>query len=458
MNVSSHAFLLLCNAAIASLLISLCGLILNRCLRRCDARLRHNLLMTALGLTLLVPLMQAVCLPEGIGWWQIQDSSTLPGLSSSDSMTGPTVEPVRWLAEHELARTSLVLIWLMGMIVGIVRTAIALLMMRKFHSISRVCDSSNLQTLVEQSARTCNLKQVPLVALTPFRVGPMVTSWRRPTIVLPQAIESLLSKDELACVLLHECEHIRRRDLWAVYLEQFVQRIFWWNPLLKLLCIRICRVRELACDDQVATVPAVSAEYPSALLKLAQWSTNARSKAGGLCLLSHEAELVQRVRRIRDGDSPIKLGRLRSLVVGGLLMSSVATALPAFYLASDDRVQVAQEMAAEQQLVYVRMTGGTQATSDSVVRVIMDQDPLLVRGLIVDLRNQQVAIDQQALLAQLPSAASTLVPYIVLVDSGEDAILLEDPLTPPATQVLVVPPKSNGADQLRFAINLLSHV
>ena len=77
---------------------------------------------------------------------------------------------------------------------------------------------------------------------TPFILGVL-----RPRIYLPSAME----EGQRACVLAHERAHLNRRDHWWKPLGYVLLAVYWFNPLLWLAYVLLCRDIELACDERV---------------------------------------------------------------------------------------------------------------------------------------------------------------------------------------------------------------
>lgn len=77
--------------------------------------------------------------------------------------------------------------------------------------------------------------------------SPFILGIWKPRIYLP----SRLSAEESAFVLAHEQAHLRRRDHWWKPLGYVLLCIYWFNPLLWLAYILLCRDIELACDENV---------------------------------------------------------------------------------------------------------------------------------------------------------------------------------------------------------------
>ncbi len=94
---------------------------------------------------------------------------------------------------------------------------------------------------------------------TPFILGII-----KPKIYLP----STLSAEDTAYVLAHEKAHIKRKDYLWKPLGFLLLTVYWFNPLLWVGYILLCRDIELACDEKVlASEQSISKkEYSTALL------------------------------------------------------------------------------------------------------------------------------------------------------------------------------------------------
>ena len=77
--------------------------------------------------------------------------------------------------------------------------------------------------------------------------SPFVLGIIQPKIFLPYSVDS----GALAYVIAHEQAHIRRGDHWWKPLAFLLLTVHWFNPLLWLGYILLCRDIELACDEKV---------------------------------------------------------------------------------------------------------------------------------------------------------------------------------------------------------------
>ncbi len=95
-------------------------------------------------------------------------------------------------------------------------------------------------------------------------ISPFVLGFIKPKIYLPFRME----EQEMEYVVAHEQAHIRRKDHWWKPLGFLILSIHWFNPLIWLGYILLCRDIELACDEKVIKEldTEQKADYSQALL------------------------------------------------------------------------------------------------------------------------------------------------------------------------------------------------
>ena len=118
-------------------------------------------------------------------------------------------------------------IWLFGIAALFLYSAVS------YWRLSRkVCEAVILRGNIYQSEKVCS----------PFVLGII-----RPKIYLPYHMDSR----EMGHVIAHEQTHICRRDHWWKPLGFLLLTIHWFNPLMWLSYVLLCRDIELACDEKV---------------------------------------------------------------------------------------------------------------------------------------------------------------------------------------------------------------
>jgi beta-lactamase regulating signal transducer with metallopeptidase domain len=150
-------------------------------------------------------------------------------------------------------------IWAAGLVVCLTRLALnALRLSRKLRRMPVLADAELLSAL-RGAAATLGVRRLPEVRLAPDDCPPALVGALRPRLLLSRAVLASLSPAALRLVLLHELEHLKRRDVLANWLLAVIAAAHWFNPLLWLCFRRMRADRELACDEQVLRVSAADA-------------------------------------------------------------------------------------------------------------------------------------------------------------------------------------------------------
>ncbi len=154
-------------------------------------------------------------------------------------------------------------------------------------------------------------------------VSPFVLGIIKPKIYLPFQI----SGQDMSHVIAHENAHIRRKDHWWKPLGFLLLSIHWFNPLMWLGYILLCRDIELACDEKVIKEMDTEqkADYSQALLTC---SVNRRMIAA--CPLAFgEVSVKNRIKSVLNYKKPafwiIIVAIVISLVVGVCFLTNPAS-------------------------------------------------------------------------------------------------------------------------------------
>ncbi len=136
-------------------------------------------------------------------------------------------------------------VWIAGMTVLLLHTVISTIRLRRSISAAiRVQDNVWESSAVE----------------SPFVLGMIC-----PKIYISRG----MTEEKLAYVIAHEQAHIRRRDHWWKPLGFLLLTVHWFNPVIWLAYILLCRDIEMACDERVVREynDVQRADYSEALLE-----------------------------------------------------------------------------------------------------------------------------------------------------------------------------------------------
>ena len=215
-------------------------------------------------------------------------TAAVPAIDSGVPLIDRTVNPLLagsmtaqpWASANPSQIWAFVLscVWLAGAAVMLGYALVSTLLLRR-----RLIGATRLEGCVYQSER----------AESPFILGIF-----RPTIYLPYD----LTGSELEAVLAHERAHLHRGDhIWKP-LGFVLLSFYWFNPLLWLAYVLLCRDIEAACDERV--IRDMGREelqaYSTALL-----SCSVRRRTASACPLAFgEVGVKERIRRVMSYKKP----------------------------------------------------------------------------------------------------------------------------------------------------------
>ena len=196
---------------------------------------------------------------------------------------------------------------------------------RKLSRKGLVAMPAEFRVFVNATALQLNIGKPVRAWLSSLIDVPLTLGFLKPVILLPAAMISQLSPQQIEAILIHELGHIRRKDYLLHLLVTVLEGLFFFNPFSRLLIRELKKEREHCCDDLVLQFKYDPHAYISALLTLA-----ARQQPGHKLAVaatgSSDKLLLQRARRIllqQEGDR--SRPGTRTLVL--LLFTGLITAL-----------------------------------------------------------------------------------------------------------------------------------
>jgi hypothetical protein len=151
--------------------------------------------------------------------------------------------------------------------------------------------------------------------------------WLRPVLLLPDGWRSWPSA-KLDAVLIHEREHVRRRDPVVQRLALLNRCIFWFHPLAWWLERKLSALAEEACDTAVLAGGHAPHDYARYLIEMARSvnAAGARLRWAGAVEFS-AGQLARRIRRIMDAPRAAAMSRAKSIASMSLCVLMLATFL-----------------------------------------------------------------------------------------------------------------------------------
>ncbi len=164
-------------------------------------------------------------------------------------------------------------------------------------------------------------------SMTPFTVGVI-----RPVIYLPSAVEG--DSRCMAAAIAHEMAHVARFDAMWLGLQQLIQTVYFFNPVVWIAGYRLNDAREQLCDATVVSAGGIAArEYAGGLLDVLRLELRG---AGVPTMTARKRRINVRILSIFEregGRRPRIVGAVVFSVVFGMFLlplgSGGASALPA---------------------------------------------------------------------------------------------------------------------------------
>ncbi len=251
------------------------ALVVSRLLRRQAAALRHLVLLTALCLTVVLPVASLMLR----GWFDV-----LPAIPSHHAMTavasvsgagGPAPQgaalPAVPAAVEPQGFTSwwLVSVWVGGSVLALLRLAGSMRTLTQLRRDSPPLDEGRWASLLAEVRGDIEVTRDVTLRLAPAH-SPLVSwGWTRPQILVPATALSW-DRSHVRSVLYHELAHVARHD-WARFVGmELIRTLYWWHPVVWLAVREARLLAEHACDDVVIAHQVAPAAYAGQLVALAR--------------------------------------------------------------------------------------------------------------------------------------------------------------------------------------------
>ncbi len=146
----------------------------------------------------------------------------------------------------------------------------------------------------EEVCRALRLRHLPPIIVSDRIPMAMVLGIWRPRIVLPRELMECGDPSRLRDVLIHECAHVARGDLWINAAQRLVSILWWWHPGVIWLNAQLSQSREEVCDNFVLR-HGDAPTYAQTLLELSELCTSRRDYATAIGLFGSRWTLESRI-------------------------------------------------------------------------------------------------------------------------------------------------------------------
>lgn len=219
------------------------------------------------------------------------------------------------------------ILWLAGVLVGLLGLGRALLRERRLRSSARPLDGPWPELLDEVGRALGVSRPVDLLACAGIE-APMTGGWRRPAVLLPPAA-ARWSEERRRVVVQHELVHVLRGDALRHLLWRLAGALYWFHPLARLAAREACVVGEQACDETVLDLGTRPSAYARHLMEIAENLSGAAWRLAHAQPMVERSQLERRLRMILDHERTPGGGRALAALSAVLLVATVAVAAAA---------------------------------------------------------------------------------------------------------------------------------
>lgn len=176
----------------------------------------------------------------------------------------PPVDPWPW-------DRAIAIVWALGTIAGLAGLLGGLVRLRRIGSRARPAAGEAVAAWAASCAALLGLRRTVTLLVSDSPLTPATWGARRPCIALP-AGALRWPEDRARAVLCHELAHVQRGDWLVQMIAETLRVLFWFNPLLWIVCARLRHDSEQACDDVVMASGMPANTYADHLLAIARAS------------------------------------------------------------------------------------------------------------------------------------------------------------------------------------------
>jgi beta-lactamase regulating signal transducer with metallopeptidase domain len=289
-----------------------------------DARPQSRYLVGCLALLacVLVPATSVL-----LGLAASSNEAAAPALSSPAigyTATSAFRSPLPAWRLADAAMPLIVALWAAGASVFCLRIGIGTLWLRRLRATAQGPEQARWQARLDVLARRFGLSMVALRIVAKLD-SPVAAGWLRPVVLLPAAVAAHMPVDLVEALLAHELAHIRRHDYLVNLLQNVVEALLFYHPVVWWLSHRVRTEREHVADAMAAEAIGDPRRLAHALAALSELIP-AHAALPHAAPAAHGGSLMSRIQHlVRPGQQRLQAGRIALPALG------IAAACMAFY-------------------------------------------------------------------------------------------------------------------------------
>ncbi|MGE6376261.1 BlaR1 family beta-lactam sensor/signal transducer [Peribacillus muralis] len=273
--------------------------------------------------------------------WMINlgaSNSTLTNVHSVGKTPTTSVQNANWLQDFSLSieqspfpmmDSVFFIIWISGIIFILIATLYSNLKIYKIKKNLQVIENKRLSTLFYACKKDIHFNKKVVLGYSSLIKSPITFGVITPYIVIPQDT-SMLSAEEMKCILLHELYHCKRRDMLVNYFMCLARTVYWFNPFVWYFLNEMKTEMEISCD--YAVLRSLDNEshlkYGEIILKFASLSKRTSSLLVASEISRSYKQVKRRIVKISDFHVESNILKMKSALVFIFFLAIVLISIP----------------------------------------------------------------------------------------------------------------------------------
>lgn len=220
----------------------------------------------------------------------------------------------------------IVLLWILGLLVFMVRFMGGYLYSQRLRSYKTSPVSEKLMSLFREASRKVNVNKRFRLLHSALVASPVLIGYLKPVILVPAGMLASVPPDQIQAILIHELVHFKRKDWLVNIFQSLVEVVFFYHPVVWWISRMIRVEREHICDDMAVECCAEPVTYIKALSTLQELAFKTPRLAAAFT--GRYPQLLNRIKRLvgepvrKSYNSSVMISVITFIAVVGLSASA----------------------------------------------------------------------------------------------------------------------------------------
>ena len=220
---------------------------------------------------------------------------------------------------------AIVAMWAAGSCVLSLRMALGLAWVRRLRNGPQAAAQPEWQARLDAIAVHFRLRRSVALRLVDKLESPVSAGWWRPVVLLPAGLLTRMPADLIEALLAHELAHIRRHDYFVNLLQNAIEAVLFYHPVVWWLSHRIRVERERIADGLASELACAPRKLALALSELSDLRRGAPAPALRILQAADGSQLMSRIQNLVRPTRGTPPGARIVFTMLGLAAAGIAT-------------------------------------------------------------------------------------------------------------------------------------